>query len=197
MAKKRNPANNKQVSGQVRIIAGMHRGRKLAVLNSDGLRPTTDRVKETLFNWLMMDVRDAICLDCYAGSGSLGFEALSRGARSVDFIEMDKAAGQQLKTNINLLKANNAKVHQGDCLSILPALAQKYELVFIDPPFRKGLAQRTIDTLQQADLLADQALVYVEVESEQTTLEVPQSWHLVKDKNAGQVSYRLYRLNCT
>ena len=125
-------------TGVVRIIAGKHRGRKLPVLLAEGLRPTTDRVKETVFNWLMHDVLDSHCLDCFAGAGSLGFEALSRGAESVTLVEKQANIARQLKSNIALLKAENAQVIQQDCLSFLSHSQQKFDLVFIDPPFKKG-----------------------------------------------------------
>ena len=102
MTRARKQANSS--TGSIRIIGGSHRGRKLPVLNAEGLRPTTDRTKETLFNWLMMDVQGANCLDCFAGAGSLGFEALSRGAKSVTFMELDKPAAKQLQANATLLK---------------------------------------------------------------------------------------------
>ena len=105
MSKLKKQSNKSAAKGNIRIIAGQHRGRKLPVLMADGLRPTTDRVKETVFNWLMPYIQDATCLDCFAGSGGLGFEALSRGAKSVTFIELNKAAAQQLKENKALLKA--------------------------------------------------------------------------------------------
>ncbi|MDN3652463.1 16S rRNA (guanine(966)-N(2))-methyltransferase RsmD [Thalassotalea ponticola] len=195
MAKKPQQSRNKPATGQVRIIAGVHRGRKLAVLNSEGLRPTTDRVKETVFNWLMLDIRDAVCLDCFSGSGSLGFEALSRGAQFVDFIEKDTSAARQLQVNVQQLNADNAKVSQGDCLKVIESLDKKYDVVFIDPPFRKGLVNQAIVSLNDNGRLNDNALVYVEVESEQANLNVPTHWQLLKQKQAGQVAFQLYRVN--
>ena len=122
--------------GQIRIIGGQWRGRKLPVLNAEGLRPTTDRNKETLFNWLMPYINDARCLDVFAGSGGLGLEALSRYAAHCDFIELDKQAASQLKSNLTLLKANelaSATVHQGDALGILKGISQApYDIIFVD-----------------------------------------------------------------
>ncbi len=181
--------------GVIRIIAGLWRGRKLPVHDIQGLRPTTDRVKETVFNWLMADVRGSICLDCFAGSGALGFEALSRGAQKVLMVEQDKLAANQLKHNLALLDTTNGQVHQGDCLAYL---AQKspdshYDLVFIDPPFRQGLAAKTITLLTEQQWLTQGALIYVEVESELTGLDIPPNWTLLKEKSAGQVRFSLYR----
>ncbi|WP_371187554.1 16S rRNA (guanine(966)-N(2))-methyltransferase RsmD [Thalassotalea maritima] len=194
MAKKRNLAKAPSTSGQVRIIAGKYRGRKLPVLDHQGLRPTTDRVKETVFNWLMFDIAGAHCLDCYAGSGGLGFEALSRGAEHVSFYELDKGASKQLQTNIQQLNASNASIRQGDCLQLLASEGNRFDVVFIDPPFRQGLAEKTIALLQQKQLLNSKALVYVEVESDKSNLPMPPNWRQLKEKVAGQVTYRLYRV---
>ncbi|WP_371375614.1 16S rRNA (guanine(966)-N(2))-methyltransferase RsmD [Thalassotalea aquiviva] len=186
-------AKTAQPTGQVRIIAGKHRGRKLPVLLSDGLRPTTDRVKETVFNWLTSDIVDARCLDCFAGSGSLGFEALSRGAKEVSFIELSTKVANQLKQNIALLKADNATVLNQDVNQYLLQAKQGFDLVFIDPPFRLGLVEKVVSLLEQQQLLNPDALIYIETESEKGELAVPAHWQLLKQKVAGQVTYRLYQ----
>lgn len=187
------PAKN--ASGHIRIIAGKWRGRKLPVHDIQGLRPTTDRVKETVFNWLMNDVHSSHCLDCFAGAGSLGFEALSRGAANTTFIEKDKQAAAQLSANKNLLNADNATIVNGDCLSTLATLSTSFDLVFIDPPFRQDLVNQTIDALINHNLLADKALIYLEIESELTGVTLPSTWDLLKQKTAGQVTYSLYQSN--
>lgn len=181
-------------SGQIRIIGGKFRSRKLKVLDVEGLRPTTDRVKETVFNWLMPYTSNANVLDCYAGSGGLGFEALSRYAGTVTFIELDNLAHRQLAENIKLLNADNTQLFNGNCLEVLPKLAGKYDLVFIDPPFRKDLASSTCHLLEELQLLADDAVIYLEVEKELTNIELPSNWQILKEKNFGQVtSYLLQR----
>lgn len=182
--------------GEVRIIAGRWRGRKLPVLNAQGLRPTGDRVKETLFNWLMPYIVDSHCLDAFAGSGSLGFEALSRQAQSVTFVELDKAVAQQLKRNLQSLQCDEtqARVINQSCLDWLK-LAQNtphFDLVFLDPPFHFGLAEQAIALLDQQNWLKPHALIYVETEREKP-LTVPANWLLLKEKSTGQVSYRLYQ----
>lgn len=144
MKKNRNP-QQKQALGEVRIIAGLWRGRKLPVLNAEGLRPTTDRVKETLFNWLMMDIAESRCLDCFAGSGSLGIEALSRQAQAVVFLEKFANAANQLKKNLQALKTEKGKVFNTDSLLFL---AQKnseapFDIVFIDPLSIKVLSLKS------------------------------------------------------
>lgn len=194
MSKVKKQSDKNATKGQIRIIAGQYRGRKLPVLMADGLRPTTDRVKETVFNWLMPYIQDAHCLDCFAGSGGLGFEAMSRGASNVTLIELNKLAAQQLKDNKALLKADNIQVVQQNALDFLQNNQQRFSLVFIDPPFRKGLAQQTAQLLSEKGL-TDDALIYVEMETDHNTQIMPSHWQLLKEKIAGQVVYRLYQNN--
>ena len=200
MSKPRNrqQKSSKNTAGHIRIIAGKWRGRKLPVHDIQGLRPTTDRVKETVFNWLMNHVHSSECLDCFAGAGSLGFEALSRSAKNCTFIEKDKQAASQLSANKQLLNADTANIVNNDCLSALENIANNdkaFDLVFIDPPFRQDLANQTIDALMNHKLLNDQALIYVEIESELSTLAIPEQWDLLKQKTAGQVTYSLYQFD--
>jgi 16S rRNA (guanine966-N2)-methyltransferase len=184
--------SKKGASGSIRIIAGKHRGRKLPVLISDGLRPTTDRVKETLFNWLMPYIHDSNCLDCFAGAGSLGFEALSRGAAQVALIELNSAAAKQLQMNKKLLNADNVIITHTNSLDFLKSSAkQQYDIVFIDPPFREDLVTQTAELLNKG-WLTNQALIYVEMEA-QSNQQLPNNWQLLKEKVAGQVAYRLFQ----
>lgn len=192
MSKLKKQSDKNTKTGHIRIIAGQHRGRKLPVLIADGLRPTTDRVKETVFNWLMPYVQDANCLDCFAGSGGLGFEAMSRGAESLTLVELNKAAAQQLKDNKALLKIDNIQVVQQNALDFLQTNQQSFSLVFIDPPFRKGLAQQAAELLSIKGLDED-ALIYVEMEADTNAQVMPSHWQLLKEKVAGQVVYRLYQ----
>lgn len=188
-------------AGKIRIIAGKYKGRKLPVLMEEGLRPTTDRVKETVFNWLMPYIGQANCLDCFAGSGGLGFEALSRGAAQVTLVELNRAAAKQLLANKQLLKADNLTVVHSDALSFLkedflkPELtasaAKPFDLVFLDPPFRKQLVEQAAQLLNHCSL-AEQALIYVEMEAESKQV-IPANWQLLKEKLAGQVIYQLYQ----
>ena len=192
MSKVRKQSDKNASKGHIRIIAGQHRGRKLPVLMADGLRPTTDRVKETVFNWLMPYIQDAICLDCFAGSGGLGFEAMSRGASSVTLVELNKSAAQQLTANKALLKVTNIDVVQQNALDFLQSNQQSFSLVFIDPPFRKGLAEKAATLLAEKGL-TDDALIYVEMEADSNQQIMPSHWQLLKEKVAGQVVYRLYQ----
>ncbi|MDO9759312.1 16S rRNA (guanine(966)-N(2))-methyltransferase RsmD [Glaesserella parasuis] len=193
--KKTRISTQNRPAGEVRVIAGLWRGRKLPVLNAEGLRPTTDRVKETLFNWLMMDIAGSRCLDCFAGSGSLGIEALSRQAQAVVFLEKFADAANQLKKNLVSLKAENGKVIQTDTLLFL---AQKnsempFDLVFVDPPFHQGFVPQVLTALEQNGWLAENALIYVETEKNHSPLVLPEHWQVIKEKTAGQVVSRLVR----
>ncbi len=179
-------------SGQIRIIGGQWRGRKLPVPDSPGLRPTTDRVRETLFNWLAPSMVDSHCLDCFAGSGALGLEALSRYAAGATLIEMDRAVSQQLQKNLATLKANNGKVLNANTLNVLAQPGTPHNVVFVDPPFRKGLLDETLALLEKNGWLADEALIYVESEVENGLPAVPKNWTLHREKVAGQVAYRLF-----
>lgn len=179
-------------SGQIRIIGGQWRGRKLPVTDSPGLRPTTDRVRETLFNWLAPHMVDARCLDCFAGSGALGLESLSRYAANATLLEMERSVAQQLQKNLATLKAANGKVVNTNTLNYLNQTGTPHDIVFVDPPFRKGLLDDTLNLLEKNGWLADDALIYVESEVENGMPSVPTSWHLHREKVAGQVAYRLY-----
>lgn len=194
-------------TGFVRIIAGKWRGRKIPVKNVQGLRPTTDSVKETVFNWLCADLYQARCLDVFAGSGSLGLEALSRQAEHVTFLELDKNAAKQIQENMITLDIDNATLYNTDAITYLSnqgkALplqgrnledkAPVFDLVFIDPPFRKDLLCDVISHLEHKGWLADIALIYIEAEKELGVPDVPVHWEMLKEKHAGQVSYRLYK----
>ncbi|MBR9957203.1 16S rRNA (guanine(966)-N(2))-methyltransferase [Cronobacter sakazakii] len=179
-------------SGQIRIIGGQWRGRKLPVPDSPGLRPTTDRVRETLFNWLAPYLVGARCLDCFAGSGALGLEALSRYAADATLLEMERCVAQQLQKNLATLKSSAAKVVNTNTLNFLNQNGEPYDIVFVDPPFRKGLLEETLNLLETRGWLAPQALIYVESEVENGLPPVPASWQLHREKVAGQVAYRLY-----
>ena len=179
-------------SGQIRIIGGQWRGRKLPVPDSPGLRPTTDRVRETLFNWLAPSMVDARCLDCFAGSGALGLEALSRYAASTTLLEMERHVAQQLQKNLATLKAEHGKVVNTNTLTYLNQTGTPHDVVFVDPPFRKGLLEETLNLLEVNGWLADSALIYVESEVENGMPPVPADWELHREKIAGQVAYRLY-----
>ena len=177
-------------SGSVRIISGQWRGRRLPVLDAEGLRPSTDRTRETLFNWLMGAVHDSRVLDAFAGSGVLGLEALSRYAKEVVFVEKQAQTAKQLKNNLATLNTE-ARVYCDDALAVLPQLKSPFDIVFIDPPFGFDLVNPTLAALFQHDLLADGALIYVEQENQAPALDLLPTCQVIKQKQTGQLSYCL------
>lgn len=188
------PQKVKTSRGLVRIIAGTHRARRLPVLVHEGLRPTGDRVKETLFNWLMSDVEGSVCLDMYAGSGSLGIEALSRGAKHVVFIEQERTVSQQITDNlITLRELDNAKVINQSALSTDLADSGPFDIVFIDPPFGKDMVKTSIEKLINESKLSKNAHIYIET-GHNDEYTVPESFVLVKQIKTSQVFACLYEL---
>lgn len=185
-------------AGKLRIIGGEWRSRILPVVDLAGLRPTTDRVRETLFNWLQNDVPGARCIDLFAGSGALGFEAASRGATSVLMLELQNQAVKTLSDNIQALKAENIKLLQQDAIRWLKsASVDKFDVVFLDPPFDSDYLAQACELLEQQQHLSEFACIYIEMDSKQSLPDLPASWTLVRQKKAGQVSYYLARRNFT
>ncbi|WP_299494084.1 16S rRNA (guanine(966)-N(2))-methyltransferase RsmD [uncultured Shewanella sp.] len=181
-------------TGQVRIISGQWRSRRLPIHDLEGLRPTTDRVKETLFNWLSTDVVGARVLDCFTGSGALSFEALSRYADFAQMLELQPSAAKQLQQNLTTLKCEQGKVIKGDTLTLLKTPPDEpFNIIFIDPPFRQSLAEECIRLLNLHQWIAPDALIYLETETELSALTLPQHWVQLKEKKAGQVTYRLFQ----
>ncbi len=194
MGKSSTKQQNQRPTGHIRIISGQWRGRKLPVKDVIGLRPTTDRVKETVFNWLSPYIRDSRCLDLFAGSGGLIFESLSRYAADGVLFEKDPGAARQLQQNIDLLKADNAKLVQGDALQLLAKVSEEpFDVVFIDPPFRQDLLEQCCARLEENNWLAEDALIYIEKERELKQVTLPANWQLSKEKQAGQVCFQLYQ----
>jgi 16S rRNA (guanine966-N2)-methyltransferase len=178
----------------LRIIGGQHRGRRLQFVAPEGLRPTTDRVRETLFNWLQNRIQGARVLDLFAGSGALGFEAASRGAREVVLVEMNRQVCEVLRQNAVLLDSPDVdiKVQQRDARKFLQQSGgSSFNIVFLDPPFRQNLLQPVIERLESNGWLSDDALIYIEQGSDEAEAVLPENWQLLKEKNAGQVRYQL------
>ena len=180
-------------SGRLRIVAGKWRSRLLPVADVDGLRPTSERVRETLFNWLAPVIDGARCLDLFAGTGALGFEALSRGAGSVDFVETAATAAAQLRENIDLLDAAGAELHQLDAFEFIRQrdAEQPYDVVFLDPPFADDLLEETCRLLAGSGLLAGGTQIYLEQARAQAEPRLPGNWTIKKNKTAGNVRYML------
>ena len=185
--------NVQPAPGKLRIIGGSLRGSKLAVPDAPGLRPTPDRVRETLFNWLMPVIDGARCLDLFAGTGALGIEALSRGAAWTDFVETDPRLAQALRDNLARLKQTQAAVSVGDALALLDTPpAALYDIVFVDPPFPAALWESAANALEDHGWLRDGAFVYLEMPAQRHPA-LPGNWQLHRESHAGAVRYALYR----
>jgi 16S rRNA (guanine966-N2)-methyltransferase len=177
-------------SNQVRVIGGVWRSRRISFPDHEGLRPSGDRVRETLFNWLGQDLGGRRCLDLFAGSGALGFEALSRGAAVVVMVEKSRRVCEALRRNAELLGAKNLSVHCADALEFATAsaadAAARFDLVFLDPPFRSTMLAQVLPRV--APLLRPGAEVYVE---SATAFAEAGGWHIKRHGRAGQVHYTL------
>ena len=181
-------------SNQLRIIGGEWRGRKLRFPDAPNLRPTPDRVRETIFNWLAPMIHGARCLDLFAGSGALGLEALSRGAEFTTFVDSHKKVTQALQAHLELLNANDkAEVLQMDGVKFLKTEAKTYDLVFLDPPYHLDFMQKVVPLLEDNGWLADNAMLYLEIEKRQSLPELPENWKQLKEKTAGEVNYFLFQ----
>jgi 16S rRNA (guanine966-N2)-methyltransferase len=182
-------------SRTLRIIGGAWRGRRFRFPDIPDIRPTPDRVRETLFNWLGRDIQQSRCLDLFAGSGALGLEALSRGAVSVVFVEQVAAAARDLQQRLVEWKASNAVVIRSDALQYLRAErdpGDRFEIVFLDPPFAQDLLPAAARLLEERDWLAAKALIYIEAPAAEALLPLPANWRQMKAKQAGEVGYHLY-----
>ena len=184
-------------TNQVRIIGGRHRGRRLHFTPGRGLRPTADRVRETLFNWLRADLAGARCLDLFAGSGALGLEALSRGAAALTLVERNRLVAQRLRDNVVLLHEQaRAEVIQVDALRFLSAPpVQPYNIVFVDPPFADDLLPAVSTRLEEGGWLAPQAMVYLEQDTHRSWPTLPKNWAIEREGRAGGSAQRLLRRN--
>jgi 16S rRNA (guanine966-N2)-methyltransferase len=178
---------------QLRIIGGRWRGRRLDVSESEGLRPTPDRVRETLFNWLQPYITGANCLDLFAGTGALCLEALSRGAAQVVMVEKAAHVAQQLRRHVEKLEATGAEVVLADAVYFLQREPRAFDIVFLDPPFKSNLIAECAALVETRGWLKPGALVYIEAPSQMSELTLPVTWELIRSKKAGQVGYHLAR----
>lgn len=190
---------------QIRIIGGIWRSRRISVIDGPGLRPSSDRNRETLFNWLAPYLENSRCLDLFAGSGILSFESLSRGASHVTAIELSKKVSRQIKASAALLQTGALSTATFDLIETnalkwlqqanTPSCkqpAERFNICFIDPPFRQSILHSTLEKLEQSALLAENAIIYIEHEQEITPL-LPPNWKKLQQKKAGQVVYALYQ----
>lgn len=177
--------------GQIRIIGGAWRGRKIQVPDLPDLRPTPDRVRETLFNWLQPIIAGAYCLDMFAGSGALGFEALSRGAAYVEMVDQSSKVVALLRQQLQTFGATNADVYAATVPGQLRVASRPFDIVFLDPPFKENLLLPCCAYLEEKAMLAEGAYIYLEAKDTLDESLLPTNWRLLKSKKAGQVSYHL------
>lgn len=176
---------------ELRIIGGKWRSRKILFAEEVGLRPTHNRIRETLFNWLQPVIENAVCLDVFAGSGALGFEALSRGAKSVTFFDISTIVMHALKNNAGVLQASNAEFFQQDFLTV-EMRDKKFDIVFCDPPFEKNLLLKTCEKLVLSRLLNPAAKIYLECKRGSVDFsQLPSSFSILKHKQTQTVEYLL------
>jgi len=187
-------------SSQIRIIAGRWRGRKISFPTNLTIRPTPDRIRETVFNWLSPYLVNRVCLDLYAGSGALGFEALSRGAIEMVFVDSEPAIIKNLKSRHTILNIdaeigkNNVRYHCSDALKYLSSEEAKFDLVFLDPPYQKNMIKAVINQLNDKQMIKTNGLIYIEMAKAELMPEIPVNWHIIKSKVMGQVASYLLQL---
>lgn len=189
------PKSTTGLRNAVRIIGGEHRSRRIQFPDAPGLRPTADRVRETLFNWLQEDVGGARCLDLFAGSGALGLEALSRGASVVTFVDTNSDAIAAISTALATLAISGSIAQRADAQSWITTHDGKtapYDIIFLDPPFADKLLPTICHALANSALLAAGCRIYIEDESPVTADALPASWQMSKSKRAGAVHFYLF-----
>lgn len=180
-------------TNQLRIIGGKWRSRKLKFPDVADLRPTTDRIRETLFNWLMNDIASAECLDLFAGSGALGFEALSRGAKKVIFVDESKKAIDQLQENAKILQCENQiKIFQTNAEKFLNQQTEPFDIIFLDPPYKLNIISELCQLIIGKNLLKSGGFIYFEMDKNDfSNLKLPETLSIIKQSHAGQVMFSL------
>ena len=187
-------AGNKPQQGRLRIVAGKWRSRLLLIADVPGLRPTSERIRETLFNWLAPTIHGSRCLDLFAGTGALGLEALSRGAAEATFVESSPIAAATLRDNIAALGASAADVCQIDaCDYLQSAMHGKFDIVFVDPPFAAEMHADVCRLIAAAGVLSNEAWIYLEEDRQEPEADLPRGWQTMKTKHAGNVRYSLVK----
>jgi len=188
----KNKSNNRHQNNKVRITGGQLRGRILTFATLDGLRPSGDRSRETLFNWLMPHIAERRVLDAFAGSGILGFEALSRGARKVIFLDQSQKVTTQINQYCQLFNQQaQSQIIQTDTLTWLENCSKSFDLIFLDPPFAADSCQQLLNIIQNQKLLNKNGLIYLEQDKSALPLSESNNWHILKQKEMGQVRLTL------
>jgi len=197
MARKKSSSNKTSMrrgAQQLRIIGGDWRSRRIQFADAPGLRPTMDKVRETVFNWLQWDIEGKIILDAFAGSGALGYEALSRGAKEVTFLEFNAIAAGCIRESLQSLDASNALVHQTDAIAWLTQNTElgQFDVIFLDPPFGRELLKPAVDIIAEKAKVG--CLVYVEVEAKADLSCIPANWLETKRKDGKEFSFMLFEV---
>lgn len=182
--------NKRPLANKIRIIAGTHRGRKIPILNRPDLRPSPERVRETVFNWLQQEIAGAAVFDAFAGSGAMGLEALSRGAGSALFCDNDTQALNAIRECLSAWKIGHARTLQTDVLK-LTANATRYDIIFLDPPFSANLHQAALDKFANDAWLKPHGKLYIESDEALDNLALKAKWQWIKSSRAGQVYFGL------
>ena len=186
--------SNKANKGSFRIISGEYKGRKFEFMPSVDLRPTPDRLRETLFNWLGQSIDGKTCLDLFAGTGSLGLESLSRGADKIIFVEKNSNHLDKIKEYVESLKANgDISVIHDDVLTWLDETNDNFDLIFVDPPFHKDLVEKVLSKIRTNSLLANLGNIYLEVEKELDLSFLNGYWEVINETKSGKKKYLLLK----
>ena len=186
-------SNKTAPTSTLRIIGGQHRGRKLPIPNLIGLRPTSDRIRETLFNWLQFELPGMTVLDLFAGTGALGFEAISREAAHATLVEPQVQAARAITQSLASLNVSNAEVKMMTAAQFLSSIPRPFDLVFVDPPFDLDLWGQVLTTLVDAGWVTSGSLIYLECPNKQV-IDIPPQLQTVKDKTGGKVRFRLLKM---
>ncbi|QLE78630.1 16S rRNA (guanine(966)-N(2))-methyltransferase RsmD [Francisella sp. Scap27] len=174
----------------IRVVAGKYKNRKLKFPSINGLRPTSDQLKETIFNWLAPYIHDSVCVDAFAGSGSLGIESLSRGAEKIIFYELNFKAITQIKENLNSLEEKNFEIHRKDSIKALTTIKlDSKSIIFIDPPFNKKIAPKAIESIRNNISIEANTIIYIETEKN-ARLDL-HDFNILKEKNTSNISAKL------
>ena len=192
-SKKRGDSRVQRARNELRIIGGAWRGRRVKFPDVAAIRPTPDRVRETLFNWLQYDIAGSRCLDLFAGSGALGLEALSRGAARVVFVDREREVIEQLSATLAVLGAGAGTLEHRDAVRFLEGEPRPFDIVFLDPPFNRDLLPGVCGTLESRGWLVPGALIYLESPAHAAAPVLPGTWTLMKSGRAGEVGYHLAR----
>ena len=190
---------NSKLNLKVKILSGSWKGRNISFLAQSDLRPTKNIIKETLFNWIQKDIQDSICIDMFAGSGSLGFEAASRGAKKVYMIDNNLEITNHLRSQKDYIGAKNISIINLSAFDFLKKnLKDLANVIFLDPPFSLGIIEKVIKELSSSDNLADKCKIYVEIPYKKNIefqINTPINWELLKSKKSGDVAYLLFQHN--